>query len=98
MAYWNPFKNLNVPSLTGAATSCFLITPDDDNELPKAVKGLRVYNSAATAATIRFDTIDGDTVTLDFPATTLVYEDIAVSKVYETGTTATDLTIHGLSD
>lgn len=98
MAFWNPFKNVNVPSLSGAATNCFLITPSDAENLPKAVKGIRILNKGAGFATIHFTDVDGDESTIEVPASSLVYEDIAIAKIFATGTTATDLTIHGLTD
>lgn len=92
---FNPYSRHGA-SLESAPTLIVPITPDDDADLLRACKALRIYNSGA-AATVHITTTGGSDVTLDIPAATLWIEEVVVQKVHETGTSA-GLTIHGYSD
>lgn len=93
---YNPYFN-HGPSLDNAATRVIPITPDDDADLPRACKALRIYNPTAAAVTVKLTSTGGDTVTLDIPPSTLWIEEIVTQKVFETGTSV-GITIHGYSD
>ena len=69
-----------------------LVTPSDAANLPAYAKSLRVYVPATISeATVRVTPLnaadDADTLTLKF-SSGLVYEPLAVRKVWATGTTA----------
>lgn len=81
-------------TLDNSSTGCILIVPNDDDDLEQFPVGLRIWNPTGTVATIKLDTVKGDTVTLKVPALSLLSEPIYTAKVYETGTTA-ELEIHG---
>jgi hypothetical protein len=85
------------PTLENGATSVILITPDDNADLPKVCKALRIWNPNPTPAVIRITPKDGGTVDLTVPANSLWTEPTITTKVSLTGTTA-GLIIHGYSD
>lgn len=96
MDAFNPYTN-HGPNLENSATRVLLITPDDDSELARVCKAIRIWNPEATAQTVTYITVDGDEATVTVPASTLWVEAVVVKQVKETGTGAT-LIIHGLSD
>lgn len=87
-------RDFRQATLDFASTGCKLITPDDNNDLADFAVGLRIYNPNATVATIKIDTVRGDTITLSVPAGSLISEPIYTARVYSTGTTV-ELIIHG---
>jgi hypothetical protein len=92
------YSNIVRPSLDGIPRTMLLVVPSDTQELPRTAKGLRILNNSAVFETIRIVTEMGDTVTLDVPPQTLLYEDVLVAQVLETGTTVAQLIIHAYLD
>lgn len=73
------------------------ITPDDDNDLDRVCKALRIYNPGGAAATVALKTAGGSTVSITVLATSLWIENVVVTKVFATGTDG-GLVIHGYTD
>lgn len=92
----NPYVHY-ATGVDGPATNLALITPSDTDQLAKACKSLRVYNPTAGAVTVAFVTTGGATVTLTFPANSLVVEPVIVLQVLLTGTSA-GVILHGYTD
>lgn len=92
----DPYKR-NGSSLETPARRIFLITPDDNNDLARTAKALRIWNPTTADATISLVTDFGDAITLDVPAGALIIEPVVTDRVRSTGTTAA-LKIHGYSD
>lgn len=79
--------NLNVgsrTSLSAPADDCFVITPDDEAELPLGTKGLRAPSDGVIA--IRAINSDADVL---HPVIEGERVDVCVKYVRETGTTVT---------
>ncbi len=74
-----------------------LITPSDDDDLDRACKALRIFNTTASVASVAIETVGGSSVTIKVPASSLVIENVIVNKVLDTGTDA-GLEIHGYTD
>lgn len=80
----DPFETAEVerhsPYLDGAA-----VTPDDDNDLPTAARGLYI----GTAGNVRITTLDGTVLTIpNHPVGYLLW---GARRVHETGTTASNI-------
>lgn len=75
-------------------SSMVLITPSDTVDLTSYALGLRIWNPNATASTVKFETVDGNEITITVPATSLIVEPVSVARVWATGTTA-GVIIHG---
>jgi hypothetical protein len=94
----DPYSREYDRALGNPASDIFLITPNDENDLQRGVKALRIYNPTSGAATLSVVTADGTTVSgLYIPAGALWTEPLRVSRVRATGTTAS-LIIHGYTD
>lgn len=93
---FDPYSR-DTPGVADPANDLFLITPNDDNDLLRGVKALRIWNPTDSAATLTVTTVRGTTITLTVPAQSLWVESLRVSAVKETGTAA-GLVIHGYTD
>jgi hypothetical protein len=89
-----PARNYKERDLNSSISHIFLITPSDTVDLAEFATALRIWNPGGSAATIVIETVDGDTVTLTVPATSLTVEPVYTARVRVTGTTA-GLIIHG---
>jgi hypothetical protein len=89
-----PARNYEARDLNLACSSIFLITPSNSADLTSYAVALRIWNPNGTASTIALETVDGDSVTLTVPATSLTIEPLYVAKVLSTGTSG-GLIIHG---
>lgn len=93
----NPYRR-HAGTLTNSASHMFLITPNDEQELLRVCKAIRIWNpSQDNPATVRFETIDGSDVTVTVPPLSVWTEPAIVKKVFETNTTDAVI-IHGYSD
>jgi hypothetical protein len=78
------FKNAP-PSHYLVARDAFAITPNDSTDLAKRADALYV----AGAGDVKVDTWEGNTVTIPVPANFIL--PMAVKRVHDTDTTATDI-------
>lgn len=72
--------------VTKPATDAISITPSDSTDLSKAVRGIYV----GATGNVKVDMIDGSTVTFTALAAGVIHP-LAVSRVYATGTTASNI-------
>lgn len=85
-------------NLDAAASILFLITPSDDEPLWRGIKRIRIYNSTEEVLQVTLKaTRSEDPVTLAVPPLSIIWEDLRVDWVYDTGTD-TGLVLHGYSD
>jgi hypothetical protein len=87
----DPFSREYDRNLSNPASRVLLITPKNE-DLPVALKALRVFNPSTNNVTVNITSIDGDEATLTFPPGLMV-EAIRIKRVAATGTTA-GLIIH----
>ncbi len=73
--------------LTQAARRAYVVTPDNDNDLPIATRGIYI----GTAGTLKVLHV-GDTSPVTYPVTIAgcIYP-LAVKRIYATGTGASDI-------
>ncbi|USM11598.1 hypothetical protein vBCbaSRXM_153 [Citromicrobium phage vB_CbaS-RXM] len=96
MAMNDKYEGLVRPNLHKTGQDMFAISPNDNEELELVAKALRIYNDTDEMQTLTFITYSGRTVQIKVPPTALIYEDVMVRKVMDTGTGA--LSIHGYTD
>lgn len=87
----------DTPGVSDPANDIFLITPDDGENLERAVKALRIWNPAEEVATISGVTIKDTAFTITVPAGSLWVEPIRAKAINATGTSV-GLVIHGYTD
>jgi non-ribosomal peptide synthetase component E (peptide arylation enzyme) len=92
----DPFSRFN-RNLEAPARRVFLITPNDDEDVLLVTKRVRIFNDTDATTTFAFITSGGDTVTFYIPPLSVLWEDILITRVLFTGTSA-NLIIHGYSD
>lgn len=93
----DPYANLSPSGWEAPSSAVYLVVPNDDAALPRVARQLRIWNPGATVQTVTFKTYDGGQITLNFPPQSLTFEDVLVTKVFETGTGAS-LIIHAYSN
>lgn len=81
----NPFKTRMVP-LSGPAVDCVPVALDNDADLPTIAASLYV---GGTAGNVHCVTVAGEERTIPVAAFSIL--PVGVLKVFETGTTATEL-------
>lgn len=75
-----------MPGATGPITMAFAVTPSDSDELPEVTRALYIR----TAGAVRVAFCNGAVFT--YPYLAAGRHPIRVAKVFQTGTTATDIT------
>lgn len=91
----DPYKR-DTPGMADPANNVYLLTPDDDNDIPVGIKALRIFNPNEFTAYIYVVTIKGKSIGLPIPALCLWTEPLRIKRLL-TDTTS-GLVIHGYTD
>lgn len=92
---FDPYSR-DTPGLADPANNLYLITPDDDNDIPVGIKALRIFNPNDTTATIHVITMTGNQISFNIPALCLWTEPLRVKRVLEA--TSVGVILQGYTD
>jgi hypothetical protein len=92
----DPYRRYNT-TYDAPAAEIFRILPSDTDLVAKGVKRIRVFNPVTEVMMCRIRCVKGEPVDLAIPPLSIIWEDLRVVQVFDTGTDD-GLIVHGYTD